>query len=55
MTDTKFNLSQGHWVQNLSHDMKSRKLLNSKGKILTLVSQKKKINKNEMKEGREEG
>ena len=50
-THIKFNLSQGHRLQKLSHDMKSRELLNSKGKILTLVSQKTK-NKKEMKEGR---
>ena len=53
-THIKFNLSQGHRLQKLSHDMKSRELLNSKGKILTLVSQKTK-NKKEMKEGREGG
>ena len=53
VTHSKFNLSQCHWVQNLFHDMISRKLLSSKGKILHLFSQKNK-NKKEMKEGGKE-
>lgn len=41
MTHIMFSVSQDHWIRNLSHDPKSRKLQTLKDKILSLVFKEK--------------
>lgn len=50
MTPIMFSVSQDHWIRNLSHDPKSRKLQTLKDKILSLVFKEKRRG---MKGGRE--